>query len=363
MGGGKLYEKIASHLKDAIARGELKVGEAIYSEPEMCKKFNVSRTSVRKAIRELAAQNILVSRQGMGTFVKGDGHGLIHNTVCLVNHWTRRLRYDASETYYMDMVFGAEKAASDKGVGFQMFTGVIHSADDLLKQMGGKELDGIILDSAYQTHERDINIFKKISPHIVVLDGNPAETNLPCAAPDDVSGFESVLELVPESGTVCYLHETMTVHGRRGLATFKKALKKRPVKNIMFADYAAGLGAETFFYVNHYPLICKALEPVFAEGRMADTIITRSDHAGLRAIQFLRLKNLAVPLDVSVFGFGGMNFSSMTDPPLTTVRVDSSAMAQKAFDFLLELIEGKTEDKIRLQPVSLVQRESHNPKI
>ena len=39
--------------------GELKIGDAIYSENLLCEKLGVSRTSVRKAIRLMIEENIL----------------------------------------------------------------------------------------------------------------------------------------------------------------------------------------------------------------------------------------------------------------------------------------------------------------
>ena len=45
-----LYQKIVDYLKGKIASGELKIGDAIYSENLLCERFGVSRTSVRKAV-------------------------------------------------------------------------------------------------------------------------------------------------------------------------------------------------------------------------------------------------------------------------------------------------------------------------
>ncbi|OGV48238.1 MAG: hypothetical protein A2017_13590 [Lentisphaerae bacterium GWF2_44_16] len=359
MSKGKLYEKIADYLKNAIEKGELKIGEAIYSEPELCAKFNVSRTSVRKAIRQLAGENILVSRQGLGTFVKGDGHGLIHNTVCLVNHWTRSLRYDRTETYYMDEIFGIESECSRRQINFQMFSGIIKSKDELLTQMQNHKLDGIVLDGNYQTHEKDIKIFKNITPHIVVLDGNPAETDLPCMVPDEITGYEKILQLAARHKNICFLHETMSAVGRRKLAAFKKALKKYRLTEITFLDYSSKINYDNFYNVDHYPLVYYTLNKFLENGNKPEAIICAQDHAAIKTINILKQKNFIIPDDISVFGFSGMTISEMTVPPLSTVKLDSSEMGKKAVEFLCDIIQGKTEDKIRCCPVTLLERASH----
>ena len=52
-----------------LQAGEWRPGEAIPSEMELAARFKVSQGTVRKAVDELAAENLLVRRQGKGTFV------------------------------------------------------------------------------------------------------------------------------------------------------------------------------------------------------------------------------------------------------------------------------------------------------
>src|SRR5690625_2214592 len=64
-----LYQQIKSLLLQRLDQGEWKPGEAIPSEHELAARFQVSQGTVRKAIDELAADNLLIRRQGKGTFV------------------------------------------------------------------------------------------------------------------------------------------------------------------------------------------------------------------------------------------------------------------------------------------------------
>lgn len=64
-----LYQQIKGLLLQSLDRGEWKPGEAIPSELELAARFQVSQGTVRKAIDELAAENLLLRRQGKGTFV------------------------------------------------------------------------------------------------------------------------------------------------------------------------------------------------------------------------------------------------------------------------------------------------------
>ena len=64
-----LYLQIKALLVRGLDTGEWHPGEAIPSEIELARRFGVSQGTVRKAIDALAADNLVVRRQGKGTFV------------------------------------------------------------------------------------------------------------------------------------------------------------------------------------------------------------------------------------------------------------------------------------------------------
>ena len=64
-----LYGQIKALLVGSLASGEWKPGQMIPSEAELATRFGVSQGTVRKAIDELATDNLLMRRQGRGTFV------------------------------------------------------------------------------------------------------------------------------------------------------------------------------------------------------------------------------------------------------------------------------------------------------
>jgi GntR family transcriptional regulator len=64
-----LYRQIKGLITRGLQAGDWKPGEPIPSESELAQRFGVSQGTVRKAIDELAAENLVVRRQGRGTFV------------------------------------------------------------------------------------------------------------------------------------------------------------------------------------------------------------------------------------------------------------------------------------------------------
>jgi len=64
-----LYLQIKTLLERSLEAGDWRPGEAIASEVELAGRYGVSQGTVRKAIDALAADNLVVRRQGKGTFV------------------------------------------------------------------------------------------------------------------------------------------------------------------------------------------------------------------------------------------------------------------------------------------------------
>ena len=65
----KLYQDIMGQIRELIRDGTLKPGDRLPSGRELAERLEVSRSSVREAIRALELQGLVVSRPGAGTFV------------------------------------------------------------------------------------------------------------------------------------------------------------------------------------------------------------------------------------------------------------------------------------------------------
>ena len=64
-----LYRQIKHSILQSLNAGQWKPGEPIPSEQELAARYHVSQGTVRKAVDELASENLLLRRQGKGTFV------------------------------------------------------------------------------------------------------------------------------------------------------------------------------------------------------------------------------------------------------------------------------------------------------
>jgi GntR family transcriptional regulator, transcriptional repressor for pyruvate dehydrogenase complex len=66
----RLYQEIVEQIRELMTGGELKPGDKLLSERDLAERLQVSRPSVREAIRSLELMGFVEIRRGGGTFVR-----------------------------------------------------------------------------------------------------------------------------------------------------------------------------------------------------------------------------------------------------------------------------------------------------
>ncbi|WP_238918523.1 FadR/GntR family transcriptional regulator [Clostridium sp. YIM B02555] len=66
----KIYELVMEQIKDIVKKGELKTGDKLPSERDLCERLEVSRSSVREALKALQMLGLIESKHGEGNFIK-----------------------------------------------------------------------------------------------------------------------------------------------------------------------------------------------------------------------------------------------------------------------------------------------------
>jgi DNA-binding GntR family transcriptional regulator len=68
--GTPRYQQLSALLAREIGEGRHPVGSLLPPEPELCRRFNVSRHTLREAVRKLCDQGLVTRHQGIGTRVR-----------------------------------------------------------------------------------------------------------------------------------------------------------------------------------------------------------------------------------------------------------------------------------------------------
>src|SRR5450432_110035 len=105
---GPLYREVKRALMEALSGGEWKPGEAIPAERRLAERYGISIGTVRRAIDELVAENMLIRQQGRGTFVAS------HNRDRLLFYFFHVVPQDGAKEYPVVRLLGFARAKADK---------------------------------------------------------------------------------------------------------------------------------------------------------------------------------------------------------------------------------------------------------
>jgi DNA-binding LacI/PurR family transcriptional regulator len=104
-----------------------------------------------------------------------------------------------------------------------------------------------------------------------------------------------------------------------------------------------------------------AFRTLLSRDRMPDAIFAVNDPVAIGAYKEIKRKNLKIPQDIALVGFGDNTLSSYLDPPLTTVEQSPYKMGKVAADMLLRRIENpesEIESEVEVIKTKLIIRGS-----
>lgn len=119
-----LYQQIADDIKGKVDREELKPNTKIPTEAELSAEYGVSRVTIRKALELLVEEEILVRKQGIGTFVSN-----------------KKLYRDLN--FFMGFTQSCELSGKKAGTKF-LAAELVQAMPSDIKRLGLKENDQII---------------------------------------------------------------------------------------------------------------------------------------------------------------------------------------------------------------------------
>ncbi len=104
-----LYKEVKRRIMAELVNGEWKPGTAIPAERKLADRFVVSIGTIRKAIDELVAENILIRQQGRGTFVAS------HNRDRLLFYFFHIVGQDGAREYPVVALQSFAKGRAENG--------------------------------------------------------------------------------------------------------------------------------------------------------------------------------------------------------------------------------------------------------
>lgn len=133
-----LPELLERDLRDAIVGGELAEGQALPTEPELSRRYGVSRSVVRDAIRLLIAKGLVEIRRGKGTYVRAARGEAFAEALLLALSRNGGTALDIEEFYGL-LLPGIAALSAERATG-EGRTRMLRGAEEYLEAFGREAL-------------------------------------------------------------------------------------------------------------------------------------------------------------------------------------------------------------------------------
>ena len=108
------YVQVEEALRQHIEHGVWQVGDQLPGEPDLCRIFNVSRTVIRQALKEMEYQGLIVREKGKGTFVAEPkiAEGLVQKLTGFYQDMVERGHIPVTQVLKQEVVPASSKVAT-----------------------------------------------------------------------------------------------------------------------------------------------------------------------------------------------------------------------------------------------------------
>ena len=367
-----LYAQVEQMIREEIVREGLLPGARLPTEAELCKRFSVSRSTIRQSLNRLEMDGLITRTRGKGTFVRRPGSvrsALVPSVTSLSRHERSAssshkmlgLVFCArSDTLQMNILIGAERAAKSRGYAIMFgYSGEDARAEEneveRLLRIGA---DGfLVMPVSNMMHTAGVQAIVDHKTPLVLVDRYLSELDTSYVVSD---GFDGAYRVTEHLIILGYQSLYFVASGREQLSTtsvrdryngFNKAL----------SDYGLHDQVRPITHINtvnrdEVTMLIKSRTP---RQTMPNAIVTVHDAVAMAFLRTASSAGFTAPVDFAIVGFDDLPASSHLNVPLTTVVQPRYDMGFHSGHMLIDHIEGRvTENEKLVLPVSLVVRES-----
>jgi DNA-binding LacI/PurR family transcriptional regulator len=331
------YRRVFDALEREILSGRLKTGDRLPSEAELERRFEASRITVGRAVRDLQLAGMVERRAGSGSYVKGRSLADARFFGLLIP--------DLGETEIFEPIcqgMMASPLARQHALLWGSLPGGPASKADraraLCRQFIDRRVSGVFFAPLELTPDKDA-------------------VNLDIAQALDAAGIPVVLldrtvVPYPERG----VHDLVGIDNRRAGYRITEHLLRLGARRIAFVgiEHAAATvqareaGYREALHTWNAPAareLVHRLDPTdiasvraVMEGTRPDAIVCANDWTAARLMHAILALGYAVPGDVRLAGIDDMEYASLLPVPLTTLRQPTREIGAAAFAAMLDRV-------------------------
>lgn len=334
----KLYLQVMQYIREDIAERR---PDYLESERVLQDRLKMSRTTIRRAFRELEWEKLIIPIHGKGYMVNYPGapagrisgrFGLIANPV--IGEYEIRVQ-NALIGYLYRSGLRPQVAVCDPH-----FEPPHERLAALLSECDGVFISGG-LGGIRKTRYLEQNLHRLVGiPYRV--------TELDCAyvMPDLEDGFYDITSLLIRTG---HRRIALLANSEERYEGYRRAFSRYRRKTVPELMLSCG-----GFRHDGY----RVMGELLASGVEFSAVVCQNDPCALGVMERCFKEGIRVPEQVSIVGADNVLSSELYPVPLTTVGIDIDKMCREALELLMAGIRGGKPAKSRFLPSNLIIRES-----
>lgn len=298
-------------------------------------EFSVSQATVDKTLYELEQEGLIYKVQGKGTFVadRKKLETVRKGTIALV---IPQINFSK---FFANIAQGVEDEAFK--LGYQMIVCSsyenISREKEYLKRLLRNNTEGIIYASSSSEPDEYLHL-DEIASQMPLTVIDVALKNINCdyvTTDDDTGAYDAISHFIRNGhkkiAVITTLKDISTM--RKRLDGYKRALAEN---GIPFDEQLIIDSPHCCFEFGH-----KAMKKALNRGFDATALFCTSDNLASGALQALYEKNIKIPEELSVIGYGNLRLDNPYKLTMSTVIQPTMEMGKRAVDLLNEKFEKK----------------------
>lgn len=339
-------KQILATLLGDISSGVFAQDGKLPSEAALCKRFGVSRMTLRGALAELQRRGLITKRNGAGSFLTRLAErksGIIGMVVPDFRQFeffsTLReelSRHCARLRYRVELVTTGETDCQD----------TVADLRHKVRRLAALRPEGVIfrpyVSNAYSKANREVvQILRHAEIPVVLIDADivrpPERSDCDLVAVDNIAAGRRIAHHLYQKGyrRIAFLAEST---GRRMNANWSNRL-------FGLAGELALLGAEDYVQtLSCRPDDVAALAMLLRKKNRPEAIVCGNDERAAILLASFKSMGVRIPEDIAVIGFDNSEHARLGIPPLTTISQPVGKIAATAFKTLLSRIRYPNND-------------------
>ncbi len=350
------YQSIADALRQEIESGLYHEKGLLPTEQALCRHFNISRQTVRRALCVLEEEGLITRRQGSGSHLRTQAGG----------ERARNYSIAVLTTYISDYIFprilrGVESVLAANGSAPLLYATqnqVSIERKVLQSLLTVKSLDGILVEgSKTALPNPNLDLYQKLihrGVHLVFINGTyPELAHIPSVLADNRGGGRMLVEHLHRKGhrNIAGIFKSDDMQGHQRYLGYIEALRD------------LGLPVEDrhiFWYntENRGVLLRETyLDQILDSAKGCSAIVCYNDEVAIQVVTQLKKRGARIPEDMAVVSFDNSHYSELAPVRLTSLSHGNQNLGVLAAELMLRLLRGEECRGVSI-PWQLIEKES-----